>query len=216
VICLVDNDIIYKLAMCNLLDDTLAALDLARTDAYVLPTAKYKFGIARRRSGTGEQRYGAEVFARIRDFLASVREIDLTGPSEELQLLASIDGIDAGEAILFSATVEFDQYLLATGAKTSLRALALAPICLPIAQRVRGHVICLEQIVKYLIQYLGFSYVKAMVVPARACNTALSAAFGSGWDATEPNAVGALDSYINELRSLPINLLTHVDRCSRG
>ncbi len=123
-ICLVDSDVIYKLAMCNLLDDTLAALDLARTDVYVLPTAKYKFSVARR-PGTGERRYGAEVFARIRDFLGSVREIDVAGLSEELQLLASIDGIDAGEAILFAATAEFDQYLLATGDKASLRALAL-------------------------------------------------------------------------------------------
>jgi hypothetical protein len=90
VICLVDSDIIYKLAMCNLLDESLTALDLARTDAYVLPTAKFKFGIARRRPGTGEQRYGAEVFARIRDFLGSAREIKVAGLSEELQPLASI------------------------------------------------------------------------------------------------------------------------------
>ena len=209
-ICLVDSDIIYKLAMCNLLDDTLTALDSARADAYVLPTAKYKFGVASRRPSRGEQRYGAEVFARIRDFLGSVREINVVGLSEELQLLASIDGIDAGEAILFSATVEFDQYFLATGDKTSLRALALTPVCLPIAQRIRGHVICLEQIVKYLIRHFGFPYVKDRVVPVRACDTALSAAFGSGWDATEPNVLAAIDSYINELRILPIDLLTHV------
>jgi hypothetical protein len=211
VICLVDSDVIYKLAMCNLLDDTLAALDLTRTDAYVLPTAKYKFGVARRRPDIGERRYGVEVFSRIRDFLASVREIEVTGPSEELQLLASIDGIDAGEAILFSATADFDQYLLATGDKTSLRALALATVCLPIAQRIRGHVICLEQIIKRLIQHFGFLYVRDKIVPARACDIALSAAFGSGWDATEPNVLAALDSYINELHSLPIDLLTHVD-----
>ena len=124
-ICLVDSDIIYKLAMCNRLDDTLAALDLARTDTYVLPTAKYKFGIAKRRSRTGEQRYGTEAFARIRDFLGSARETDAAGVFEALQLLASIDGIDAGEAVLFSATAEFDQYFLATGDKTSLHALAL-------------------------------------------------------------------------------------------
>jgi hypothetical protein len=92
----------------------------------------------------------------------------------------------------------------------------LAPICLLIAQRIRGHIICLEQIVKCLIQHFGFPYVKDRVVPARACDTALSAAFGSGWDATEPNVLAALDSYINELRSLPIDLLTHVDRLSRG
>ena len=60
------------------------------------------------------------------------------------------------------------------------------------------------------------TYVKALVVPARACDTALSAAFGSGWDATEPNVLGALNSYINELRSLPMDLLTHVDWPPRG
>lgn len=207
---LVDSDIIYKLAVCNLLDDTLAALDLARTNAYVLPTAKYKFGVARRRPSTGEQRYGAEVFTRIRDFLGSVRELNVAGPSEEIRLLASIDGIDAGEAVLFAATAEFNQYLLATGDKTSLRALAMSPVCLPIAQRIRGHVICLEQIIKRLIQHFGFPYVRDKVVPAPACDTVLSAAFGSGWEATELNVLAALDSYINELRSLPINLLAHL------
>jgi hypothetical protein len=214
VICLVDSDIIYKLAMCNLLDDTLVALDSARTDAYVLPTAKYKFGVARRRPVTGEQRYGAEVFTRIRDFLGGVREIDVAGSSEAIGLLASIDGIDAGEAVLFTAAAEFDQYLLATGDKTSLRALALTPVCLPIAQRIRGHVICLEQIVRRLIQHFGFFYVRDKVVPARACDTALSVAFGSAWDATEPNVLAALDGYINELRSLPVDLLTHMERFS--
>jgi len=196
--------------MCNLLDDALTALDSARADAYVLPTAKYKFGVASRRPSRGVRRYGAEVFARIRDFVASVREIDVAGPSEELQLLANIDGIDVGEAILFSATAEFDQYFLATGDKTSLRALARTPACRSIARRIRGHVMCLEQIIKRLIQHFGFAHVKDRVVPARTCDTALSAAFESGWDAMEPNVLAALDSYIDELRLLPIDLLTQV------
>jgi len=210
VINLVDSDIIYRLAVCNLLDDTLAALDFVRSKVYVLPTAKYKFGITRRRRGIGEQRYGAEVFTRLRDFPASVRELDVAGPSEEIRLLASIDGIDAGEAILFTATAEYDRYLLTTGDKTSLRALAMSPVCLPIAQRMSRHVICLEQIIKRLIQHFGFPYVRDKVVPVRACDTALSAAFGSGREATEPNVLAALDSYINELRPLPVDVLAHL------
>jgi len=102
VICLADNDIIYKLAACDLLDNALAALSLARTDVYVLPTAKYKFRITQRSSAQGERRYGAEVFVRIRDFLASVRELNVPGLPEELQLLAGVDGIDPGEAVLFA------------------------------------------------------------------------------------------------------------------
>jgi hypothetical protein len=208
VICLADNDIIHKLAACDLLDDVLAALSLTRIDVYVLPTAKYKFRITPRRAAHGERLYGAEVFARIRDFLPSVREINVPGLSEELQLLASVDGIDPGEAVLFAATAQFDQYLLATGDKNSFRALASTSVCRPIAQRLCGHVICFEQIVKRVIQHCGFSYVQDKVIPARACDTALRVAFALGSDATEASVLSILDSYINELHSLSIDLLT--------
>ncbi len=206
-ICLSDNDIIYKLASCNLLEDALAGLDVASTDVYVLPTAKYKFGLARRSSAKRASPDSDEVRTRIRDFLACVREIEVPGPPEELQLLSGVDGIDAGEAVLFSATANFEDYLLATGDKTSLRALATTPRVRPIAVRVRGHVICLEQIIHRVIQNFGFSYVKKKVLPAHVCDTALHVAFGSGREATEANVVAALDSYIWELRSLPIDLL---------
>jgi len=131
-----------------------------------------------------------------------VREINFPGLPEELQLLAAVDGIDPGEAVLFAATSQFSQYLLATGDKSSLRALVSTPTCRPIAQRICGHVICLEQIVKRVIQHCGFSYVQGKIIPARACDTALRVAFGSGCDATEANVLAALGSYINELRSL--------------
>jgi hypothetical protein len=207
VICLADNDIIHKLAACDLLDEVLTALNLARTDVYVLPTAKYKFRITSRSAAQGEHRYGAAVFARIRDFLASVREINVPGLFEEIQLLAGVDGIDSGEAVLFAATAQFDQYLLATCDKNSLRALVSTPDCHSIAQRLCGHVMCFEQMVKRVIQHCGFSYVQDKVIPARACDTALRVAFGSGIEATEAAVLTILDSYINELRSLSIDVL---------
>jgi hypothetical protein len=201
-----DNDIIYKLAACDLLDEALAVLGMTHTDVYVLPTARYKFGITRN-PARAEARYGPGVVARIRDFLVSVRELDVVGPPEELQLLAEVDGVDAGEAVLFAATMRFDHYLLATGDKNSLRAVASIPACQSIALRLCGHVICLEQIVTRVIQHFGFAYVKDKIVPARACDTALRAAFGSGDAATESNVLATLDGYINELRFLAIDLL---------
>jgi hypothetical protein len=206
VILLSDNDIIYKLAACDMLEEALVVLGVTYTDVYVLPTAKYKFGIMTNRA-RAEARYGPDVVARIRSFLANVRELDVVVPPEELQLLAEIDGIDAGEAVLFSATVRFENYLLAMGDKNSLRAVASTPACQPIARRLSGHVICLEQIVTRVIAHFGFSYVKDKVVPARACDTALRAAFGSGDAAMESNVLVALDGYIDELRSLAVDVL---------
>lgn len=206
--CLADNDIIHKLAACDLLNDAFSALDIVRADIYVLPSAKYKLCVVGRRSRLGEQRYGREGFARIRDFLTSVREIDVAGSPEVRQLFDGVDGIDPGEAVLFSAATTFDSYLLMTGDKASLRALASTPICNGVAQRIRGHVVCLEQIVKHLIQSFGFPYVRDKIVIGRGCDAVLNIAFGSRYDATEPNVLAALDSYINELRSLPVDLLT--------
>ncbi|ETX04828.1 MAG: hypothetical protein ETSY2_26520 [Candidatus Entotheonella gemina] len=205
-IILSDNDIIYKLAACDLLDEALVVLGVTPTDVYVLPTAKYKFGITKSPART-EAQYGSTVVTRIRNFLTQVHELDVVGSTEELRLLAEADGIDAGEAVLFSATVLFDHYLLATGDKNSLRAVASTPVSQPIAHRLSGHVICLEQIVMHIIEHFGFMYAKNKIVPARSCDTALRVAFGSGDAATELNVLAALDGYINELRSLAVDVL---------
>ena len=131
----------------------------------------------------------------------------MLGLLRNYNFLPKLTGIHAGEAVLFSATIRFDYFILATGDKNSLRALASSPACQPIALRLCGHVICLEQIVTRVIQHFGFTHAKDKIVPARSCDTALRAAFGSGDAATESNVLAALDEYINELRSLAIDLL---------
>jgi hypothetical protein len=202
VICLVDNDVVYKLAACNLLEETLTALEVDRSEIYALPTAKYKFGFARSAS-----RYSKDTLERIHNFLGSTREIESPGQLADLEILAGVVGIDSGEAVLFSVAGQYDQYLVATGDKVSLRALASTETCREIAIRVSGHVICLEQIIKRIIQRSGFAHVRGKVIPATSADTALRAVFGSGLEAVEPEVVATLDRYIQELRSLPIDLL---------
>jgi hypothetical protein len=201
-----DNDIIHKLAACDLLTDAWAALGLNLCDVYVLPTAKHKFGLTKT-SDNAEKRYGIDILTRIRSFLSEAREIDFEVPAADLQLLAKVDGIDAGEAVLYAAAVQSQDYRLATGDKRSLRALASEVICRPIAERLSGRVVCLEQIVRESIQHCGFEHVKLKVLPALSCDTALRAAFGSGVNAAPTNVLQALDAYIAELRSLPVSLL---------
>jgi hypothetical protein len=55
---------------------------------------------------------------------------------------------------------------------------------------------------------IRFDYVLAKVVPVMfVYDTAMHAAFGSGKHSTEANTVASLQSYIDELRGLPIDLL---------
>jgi len=116
--------------------------------------------------------------------------------------------IDPGEIILLSATTRLDDYLLLTGDKRCLRAVATCPECAEIARRIQGKVVCFEQIIYRVIDRLGFEPVRAKVVPVtHGCDTALRAAFGSGMQATQPNVVARLESDIAEIRGYGIDLL---------
>ena len=46
-ICLADNDIVKKLAVCNLIDEAVSALGVSLDEIRVLPTARYKLGVAK-------------------------------------------------------------------------------------------------------------------------------------------------------------------------
>jgi hypothetical protein len=204
VIYLSDNDIVEKLAVCDLLDDTLASFEATRPYVYVIPTLKYRIdGRARPKV---ERRLGSEAVGRILEFLRDVNLIDNYSP-EDHQLLDDIVGIDPGEAVLLSATAVFKDFNLLTGDKRCLRTIATSAECERIARRIQGRVVCFEQVVCRLIDHFGYEHVLAKVVPVLYCDNALRAAFGSGTQSTESNSLACLRSYIGELRGLPIDLL---------
>lgn len=111
-------------------------------------------------------------------------------------------GIDAGEAILFSATAAYPDSLLATSDKRSLIALSGADgaVCQRVRERLAGRVICFEQTLLRVMNAVGFDLVRTRVVPARNCDTALRAVFGSGLEATEPGVRDGLTQYVADLR----------------
>ncbi len=199
-----DNDIVEKLAVCDLLDDALTAFSATRLDVYVIPTLKLRIGGKSR--AKAERRLGEAAVARILDFLEATQVIRDYSP-DDYQLLDDIVGIDPGEAILLSATSRFPDYYLLTGDKRCLKTLATYPECLAIAHRIRGKVVCFEQVLQRVIDRFGFAHVLAKVAPVLYCDTALRAAFGSGAQSTEPNCIACLQNYIGELRALPIDLL---------
>lgn len=204
-ICLADNDVLLKLAACNLLDDAVPALETTKSEFFVLPTAKYKIGYDRQNKL--QAKYGVDGIKRTLEFIQTVQEIVAPPDIDERDLLLTVDNIDAGEDVLFAATQHRDVYIVATGDKRCLRALASAPTCQPIYDRMSGRVICLEQIIARLIPHLGFNEVRQRVVPVRDCDTSLKAAFGSGLQASEENVRRSLASRITDIRAETGNLL---------
>ena len=207
-ICLADNDIILKLALCDLLDEAVAALDATHGEVYVLNTARFKL-ISPNKPSRGRVKPDEPAYSRLCAFFEAVRLIDVTPPPEEQLAFDDLAGIDAGEAVLFSASTHYAGSRLVTGDKRSLIALAAAgtPVCAAVCKRLVGRVICFEQVVLRLIERLGFDSVRDRVVPARNCDTALRLVFGSGLTADESGVRDGLASYVGDLRSFTGGML---------
>lgn len=198
-ICLADNDIVKKLAICNLLEETAGALGVSNSEILVLPTARFKLGVAKNPDKARAQ-LGNDAFERLKSFFANVGVISVVPPPDEQQLFDDAFDIDSGEAILFSASAHYANCIIATGDKRCLRALSCLPNGERIIARVEGRVICLEQIVTRIIDRFGFEVVRDRVFPVCECDTVLRAAFGSGLMATEENVRHSLTAYTDHLR----------------
>ena len=198
-ICFTDNDVLLKLAAWNLLEETLIVLETSRAEVFVLPAAHHK--IKKDRRGELAAKHGPEGIGRALDFIDSVQKVTQGSDAEEQAAMIAVKGIDEGEELLFSATRDVEAFFVATGDKNSLRALASAPTCASIYDRLCGRVICLEQIVAWLIPHVGFEEVRSRIVPFRECDQSMKSVFGSGSLAEQANVQRSLTSYIGTLRS---------------
>ena len=152
-------------------------------------------------------RYGKEGVERAQKLAQQAKFVGFHLEKSELELLSSVPDIDTGEALLYASTYALQEFWLLTGDKRSLTALAASPNCQPIAARLSGKVICLEQIVIHSLSSYPFEILLSKIVPARECDTAVKVAFGSGNQTNLSHAIGALDAYISELRAKTGNLL---------
>jgi hypothetical protein len=189
--CLMDNDVILKLAQCDLLQEALAGIGITHEELGVLQSARYKLG---KKKVSGEQ------VSRILDFINSVTEINEPVSEEHLALFAYTPEIDPGEAILFSVAAGSDVIILTTGDKRSLCALAKLDGAESLIDQLAGRVLCLEQIIQRIIGQIGFEAALKKILGGCEHDTALRAIFGMGEECREENVGRAISSYVNDLR----------------
>ena len=205
VIYFLDNDVILKLSAFDLLDATIAALKISPENLRVLNTARFVFQGNRKVS----QNYSEVIRKRAIDFVKGCQTVNPVA-SPEFVVLERM--LDVGEATLVAATRQISPFVLMTGDKRCLQALATQVELAEDAERLRDRVICLEHVILLLIQRMGFEMVKMRVLPEIACDTSLKACFGSGEKAIEENVVLALEGYITALNKLAIGLLADLSK----
>jgi hypothetical protein len=201
VISFIDNDALLKLTAYDLFWDAIALLGVQPTDIRVLASTEFVI----RRNKSIKQQYSEEVRTKALSLVKGIVKVEADQANPFLSL--QVAGLDPGELTLIHAVIAEPSFYLATGDKRCLRALVNTPELVTARQKLNGKVVCVEQLIAELIAVKGFEAVKQKVVPARDCDTALKAAFGSGDRAQEDNVLWALEQYIQELRRDCPNLL---------
>ena len=209
-ILLSDNDLVVKLAQCDLIDTALYCLGAARQDCYVLDTMKYSLKLNDPEKSI--QRYvgSAKTYERISELLQECRELPAAPlDSTLLDHMYQIPQIDPGEFALFLHAEEKSKaaaaYKVLTGDKRALRAIC-AYEDFNHFEFLCSQICCLESCMIDLIKSVGYESVNSCVISARQdvlpskFDSVLRTAFGA--ERSEDHCVDCLHQYFSDISRL--------------
>jgi hypothetical protein len=184
---LIDTDAFCKLAICDLLDDSLALFGADRQRCARLPALPHQ--LAR---GGMRRLYGGDACDRIGAAAADLPVIEV--PSLEwLEKLASLPGVDPGEAQLLASAAEEGSVLI-TGDKRALRA---ARNVVGLAAAVARRLVSVEALLLAHTRAFGADEVRRRVRPICELDKTIAVCFS---DANSDPEEG-LHSYLADLAS---------------
>ena len=159
-IVLADNDIILKLAQCDLLDVLPEILGCDETDVFITDAAKYQL-LPKKPAKALSKCGNEETVVRLKAFLDTTQTLPAFKNEALLAQLEDIDNIDGGEKFLFAAAVEINNPLLITGDKRALKALLAHQKQLPtVFSSLQNAVVTFESAVLLAMDKFGFAIVK--------------------------------------------------------
>lgn len=210
-ILLSDNDLIVKMAQCDLIDDTLEMLELTYRDCFILGTLKYSLNLDNPDLSIKKYFGSHQAYDRATEAVNNCSCIsDITPQNIDLLLhMQEITEIDPGEFILLQqAKHNYDNslnYKLFTGDKRALYA-----ICeyehFEIFEFLKRNIICLESCLLDLISHRSFDYINSKIITAKSqiddkkFDTVLRIAFGSG--KKKDDSIECLKEYYKHLNRL--------------
>jgi len=187
-IILADNDIVHKLALCELLDDFLDWMGAPPAEVWVISTLP--FVIRKKLKST------PVALACFEAFLAKTKPI----PAASIELLERYAQLDEGERQMLAILVEDPRISrLVTGDKRALRQIAaMTATDVELKQRLReARVDCLESVMLGLLDHFGHAAINAKASRGVDSDKVLKMTFGP--DRHEAHAREVLGVYLKEM-----------------
>lgn len=202
--CLLDNDIVLKVAAFELIDDVLSLLTIDGERPAILGVGR--FVVVRKAGRSLRFQDSLAVVASVEAFLDQLNVVE---PSDdELELAADLEAtgmqegvdFDAGEAQLLAVVLNRSTPAMATGDKRAV--IAMFKLGIP---ETFGKVICLEQLLIVLLERWVTDELRAKVCAEPSADRAISSCFACASISTTATAAGSIDlglqSYIADLRA---------------
>ncbi|MDH0030686.1 MULTISPECIES: hypothetical protein [unclassified Acinetobacter] len=191
-----DNDILIKLAGCDLLIPFCEAIGTQNTDFFV--TSSAKFAIPKQ---SKKKLKTPEAIQQLHEFMGRTSAIQDVQPQMDiLDTLTETPDIDGGEAFLILSAYNNPTCRLATGDKRCLASLLATPSLSELVSSLSGRVYTLETALLILISRLDFDVVNHKVVRRCVDDGLLNLAFGE--HRNEDHAIACLSSYSSNLKDL--------------
>ncbi len=191
---LIDTDAFCKLAIGGVLKDALRMFGTDLTECGRLPALPYML-----RKGNLRTRYGPE---RCDGLIQIMGDMPTVESSSDLYLdrLATIPGIDPGEAQLFAKAVDTGLHLI-TGDKHSLRALKND---MGMSEALSDHIIVLESILLELCDHLGPEEVRQRIQGLAQLDNVVKVCFSEHNSDPVTSLLSYFHSLIEEVRPLSL------------
>ncbi|MDS1617149.1 hypothetical protein [Escherichia coli] len=158
-IVLSDNDVILKLAQCNLLSQLPAVFNQPPEQIFVNPTARFQ--LLPKNPDKAISKCGSrEIFEQVETFINSVQNIPEVQNSQLIELLGGVSGIDTGEQFLLASCIENPDAIFMTGDRRCLNAIvANQPALAVVHQRLFDSVVTFESSLLLCVRATNREYV---------------------------------------------------------
>lgn len=191
-----DNDILMKLAGCDLLIPFCDAIKLENQDCYVTSTA-HRAIPSQAKKGKNKLT-NPDLYQKLVEFVNRTKVITDAAPQHEiLDELSIASNIDPGEAQLILSAYNNPSSKMATGDRRCLVSLLNAQSLQDITHSLSQRVYTLEIAMLILIEKLGYEFVNQKVIQRCVDDTVLRMAFGES--RSVDNAIACLSSYSSEV-----------------
>lgn len=193
---MIDSDILFVLGASGMLGPAIDTLGFDRSSSLRLPALANQV-----KRGRAFRRYPVDLRERALVEASAVPELTLRPAAvDALARLIRVDAIDEGEALMLALLVERPAWLLTSGDKRWMIAVAQATELRDLLHAVSGRIVCMETVLVMLLDRLGVRPLAQALEPLRPWHTTLRVAFPAGAETSERACREALESYLDDLQ----------------